>query len=91
MVRLVELLKQGQYSPLTVSEQVVSIYAGVKGYLDKIETKDVVRFESEVHEEIRQNHSDLLEAIAIEKELSAANEEKLKNFLSAFVEKFQNN
>ena len=90
-VRLVELLKQGQYSPLTVSEQVVSIYAGVKGYLDKIETKDVVRFESEVHEEIRQNHSDLLEAIAIEKELSAANEEKLKNFLSAFVEKFQNN
>jgi F-type H+-transporting ATPase subunit alpha len=90
-VRLVELLKQGQYSPLTVSEQVVSIYAGVKGYLDKIETKDVVRFESEVHEEIRENHNDLLEAIAMEKELSTVNEEKLKNFLSSFVEKFQSN
>ena len=90
-VRLVELLKQGQYSPLTVSEQVVSIYAGVKGYLDKIETKDVVRFESEVHDEIRTNHSDLLDSIANEKELSESNEEKLKSFLESFLEKFQAN
>ena len=90
-VRLVELLKQGQYSPLTVSEQVVSIYAGVKGYLDKIDTKDVVRFESEVHDEIRTNHGDLLESIANEKELSATNEEKLKAFLDSFVEKFLSN
>ena len=90
-VRLVELLKQGQYSPLTVSEQVVSIYAGVKGYLDKIDVKDIVRFESEVHDEIRANHADLLESIANEKELSSANEEKLKSFLNSFIEKFQNN
>jgi F-type H+-transporting ATPase subunit alpha len=89
-VRLVELLKQGLHSPLTVSEQVVSIYAGVRGYLDKIEVRDVVRFETEVHAEIRTNHSDLLESIANEKELSPANEEKLKGFLDAFVEKFQN-
>ena len=89
-VRLVELLKQGQYSPLTVSEQVVSIYSGVKGYLDKIEVKDVVRFESEIHDEIRTNHPDLLESIANEKELSSANEEKLKLFLDSFLEKFQN-
>ena len=90
-VRLVELLKQGQYSPLTVPEQVVSIYSGVKGYLDKIEVKDVVRFESEIHDEIRTNHPDLLESIANEKELSSANEEKLKIFLDSFLEKFQNN
>jgi len=90
-VRLVELLKQGQYSPLTVPEQVVSIYSGVKGYLDKIEVKDVVRFESEIHDEIRTNHPDLLESIANEKELSSANEEKLKLFLDSFLEKFQNN
>ena len=89
-VRLVELLKQGQYSPLTVPEQVVSIYSGVKGYLDKIEVKDVVRFESEIHDEIRTNHPDLLESIANEKELSSANEEKLKIFLDSFLEKFQN-
>ena len=82
-------VKQGLHSPLTVSEQVVSIYAGVRGYLDKIEVRDVVRFETEVHAEIRTNHSDLLESIASEKELSPANEEKLKGFLDAFVEKFQ--
>ena len=90
-VRLVELLKQGQYSPLTVSEQVVSIYAGVKGYLDKIETRDVVKFEAEVHQEIRLKHGDLLESIANEKELSSENEEKLKSFLDSFLEKFLSN
>ena len=90
-VRLVELLKQGQYSPLTVSEQVVSIYAGVKGYLDKIDVKDVVRFESEIHDEIRTSHSDLLKSIANEKELTSSSEEKLKAFLDSFVEKFQSN
>ena len=46
--RLVEILKQGQYSPLTVPEQVVSVYAGVRGYLDKLAVNDVVRFESEL-------------------------------------------
>ena len=57
--RLVEILKQGQYSPLTVSEQVVSIYAGVRGYLDKVAVGDVVRFETEALNEVRTNHSDL--------------------------------
>ena len=90
-VRLVELLKQGQYSPLTVPEQVVSIYAGVNGYLDKLDVKDVVRFESEIHSEIRASHGDLLEAIDNEKELSSANEEKLKGLLNTFVKKFQSN
>ena len=90
-VRLVELLKQGQYSPLTVPEQVVSIYAGVNGYLDKLDVKDVVRFESEIHSEIRASHGDLLEAIDNEKELSSENEEKLKGFLNTFVKKFQSN
>ena len=90
-VRLVELLKQDQYSPLTVPEQVVSIYAGVNGYLDKLDVKDVVRFESEIHSEIRASHGDLLEAIDNEKELSSANEEKLKGLLNTFVKKFQSN
>ena len=90
-VRLVELLKQGQYSPLTVPEQVVSIYTGVNGYLDKLDVKDVVRFESEIHSEIRASHGDLLEAIDNEKELSSANEEKLKGLLNTFVKKFQSN
>ncbi len=89
--RLVEILKQGQYSPLTVSEQVVSIYAGVRGYLDKVAVNDVVRFESEVLSEIRSSHSDLLDAIANEKELSKENDDKLKSILDNLVEKFMSN
>ena len=89
--RLVEILKQGQYSPLTVSEQVVSIYAGVRGYLDKVAVNDVVRFETEVLNEIRSSHTDLLEAIANEKELSKDNDDKLKSILDNLVEKFTSN
>ena len=89
--RLVEILKQGQYSPLTVPEQVVSVYAGVRGYLDKLAVNDVVRFESELLAEIKSNHGDFLESIANEKELSQANDDKLKSILDGFVEKFVNN
>ena len=89
--RLVEILKQGQYSPLTVSEQVVSIYAGVRGYLDKVAVGDVVKFETEVLNEIRTKHSDLLDAIANEKELSKENDDKLKSILDDLVEKFASN
>ena len=89
--RLVEILKQGQYSPLTVPEQVVSVYAGVRGYLDKLAVNDVVRFESELLTEKKSNHEDFLESIANEKELSQANDDKLKSILDGFVEKFVNN
>ena len=89
--RLVEILKQGQYSPLTVSEQVVSIYAGVRGYLDKVAVNDVVRFETEVLNEMRSSHTDLLDAIANEKELSKDNDDKLKSILDNLVEKFKSN
>ena len=89
--RLVEILKQGQYSPLTVSEQVVSIYAGVRGYLDKVAVGDVVKFEAEVLNEIRTKHSDLLDAIANEKELSKKNDDKLKSILDNLVGKFASN
>ncbi len=89
--RLVEILKQGQYSPLTVSEQVVSIYAGVRGYLDKVSVGDVVKFETEVLNEIRTKHSDLLDAIANEKELSKENDDKLKSILDDLVGKFASN
>ena len=89
--RLVEILKQGQYSPLTVSEQVVSIYAGVRGYLDKVAVGDVVKFEAEVLNEIRTKHSDLLDAIANEKELSKENDDKLQSILDDLVGKFASN
>ncbi len=86
--RLTELLKQGQYSPLTVPEQVVSIYSGVNGYLDKINIDQVGKFESEALDEIRSNHSDILDSIEKEKELSEQNADKLKSFFDNFVLKY---
>ncbi|CAA6606341.1 F1 sector of membrane-bound ATP synthase, alpha subunit [Rhodospirillaceae bacterium LM-1] len=86
--RLTELLKQAQYSPMPVEEQVVSIYAGVKGYLDKLAVNDVTRFEAAMLNELRAKQGALLEAIRTEKALTPAIEEKVKSFLDAFAKTF---
>ncbi|WP_417460598.1 F0F1 ATP synthase subunit alpha [Kordiimonas sp.] len=86
--RLTELLKQGQYSPLPVEEQVVSIFAGVKGYLDKIATKDVTRFEEQFLGEVRAKHADVLATIRKEAKLSDDTISKLKSILDAFAKSF---
>jgi F-type H+-transporting ATPase subunit alpha len=86
--RLTELLKQGQYQPMPVEEQVVSIFAGVRGFLDTIAVNDVNRFEAAALEEVRAKHGDILEAIRKEKELSKATEDKLTAFFTAFTKTF---
>jgi F-type H+-transporting ATPase subunit alpha len=86
--RLTELLKQGQFQPMPVEEQVVSIFAGVRGYLDGIKTEDVTRFEKALLSEVRAKHGDILDAIRTERELSKATEDKLKAFLDQFVKTF---
>ncbi|MBI29221.1 MAG: ATP synthase subunit alpha [Alphaproteobacteria bacterium MarineAlpha5_Bin11] len=86
--RLTELLKQGQYSPLTVPEQVVSIYSGVNGYLDEISITQVGQFESEAIAEVKSKLPELLESIGKEKELSEENANKLKSFFDDFLTKF---
>ncbi|MEP3115893.1 F0F1 ATP synthase subunit alpha [Nisaea sp.] len=86
--RLTELLKQPQYSPLTVEEQVAVIYAGVRGYLDELPLGDVTRFEQAYLSEIRAKGKDILDAIRSEQALTADIEEKLKAFLSSFVKTF---
>src|ERR1700682_5909687 len=68
--RLTELLKQPQYSPVPVEEQVVAIFAGTRGYLDQIAVADVGRFEASVLRELRAGHAELLEAIRTEQEIS---------------------
>src|SRR3979409_289432 len=70
--RLTELLKQPQFSPVPVEEQVVSIFAGTRGYLDTIGVADVGRFESSMLRELRSTHPELLEAIRTEQEISPA-------------------
>ncbi len=86
--RLTELLKQPQYSPMPVEEQVVSIFAGVRGYLDGMDVGKITRFEQSLLGEIRAKHSDILDAIRTERELSAKTEEKLKAVLDQFVKTF---
>ena len=61
--KLTELLKQNQYSPLTVGEQVVSIFTGVSGYLDDIELNKVKKFETNLLDKIRNDYPEILENI----------------------------
>ncbi|MBI1260444.1 MAG: F0F1 ATP synthase subunit alpha [Rhizobiales bacterium] len=86
--RLTELLKQPQFSPLKVEEQVIVIYAGVNGYLDKLPVADVGRYEQDLLRTVRGKHEDLLAAIRTEKQLSADSESKLKTIVEAFSKAF---
>src|SRR5687767_11075722 len=86
--RLTELLKQGQFQPMPVEEQVVSIFAGVRGFLDTIKVEDVNRFEAAFLNDMRAKHADMLEAIRKERELSKATEDKLGAILGTFVKSF---
>ena len=86
--RLTELLKQPQYSPLTVEEQVAIIYSGVKGYLDNIDTKDVTRYEHALLGELRAKGEDILTTIREEKVLSDETEGKLAKFIEDFTKTF---
>ena len=86
--RLTELLKQPQYSPLLVEEQVAVIYAGTRGYLDTIPTAQVGRFETELLARLHSKHQALLDTIRTSKELKADTETKLKEALEAFVKSF---
>ena len=61
--KLTELLKQKQYSPMTVAEQVISVFCGVKGFLDDIELKDVAEFESKIIERCKSEKPEIIEGI----------------------------
>jgi len=86
--RLTELLKQPQYSPLAVEEQVVSIFAGVRGYLDRIGVNDVTRFEQGLLSDMRARHADVLDAIRSQGALSPELEGKLKAILEDYAKAF---
>ncbi|MXU64247.1 F0F1 ATP synthase subunit alpha [Oceanomicrobium pacificus] len=87
--RLTELLKQPQYSPLTNAEQVMVIYAGTHGYLDKIAVSDVGRFESGLLTHLRANNQDLLDFIRDnDQKVAGELEEKIKAAIDAFAKDF---
>src|SRR5687767_15574154 len=86
--RLTELLKQPQFSPMPMEEQVVSIFAGVNGYLDNVPTGDVVRFESSLLSHVRSDHADVLKAIRDSKQLDDDTAKALKEALTKFGKQF---
>jgi F-type H+/Na+-transporting ATPase subunit alpha len=86
--RLTELLKQPQFSPVPVEEQVVAIFAGTRGYLDRVGVDDVGRFESLMLGELRAKRPELLDAIRDEREISDPTEKSLAEFCEGFARTF---
>jgi len=86
--RLTELLKQPQFKPVPVEEQVVSIFAGTRGYLDKVEIADVTRFEAQMLGELRAKAPKILTSIREKRELTPDTEKELVAFLDGFAKAF---
>ena len=86
--RIVEVLKQGRNSPLSVEHQVIIIYAVVNNYLKKIAVEDISEFEKDLFDYIDSAHPDITQSIRDTKDLTKENEENLKTALELYVEKF---
>ena len=86
--RLTEILKQPQYSPLKVEEQVVIIYAGVKGFLDKIEISKITEFEKKLLQNLRTKGKNISNNIFKEKKISEETEAQLNEFISSIANEF---
>ena len=87
--RLVEILKQPQYQPMPVEEQIVLIYAGTKGYLDSLPVEDLGRFEAEFLEAMRTKYAEILKKIRDEKELTDKIDESLAKAIDKFTGEFK--
>ena len=86
--RLTEMLKQGQYEPMSVAEMVINLYAGTKGYLASIQVADVLAFEAELLRFIRANYPEIISNIESKNKLDEATENLLKQAIPECVEAF---
>jgi len=84
-VRLTELLKQGQYVPMPIEDQVAVIYCGVRGFLDKVEPSKITAFEAAFIEHVKGSHQGLLDQIRTDGTLSADSDAKLNEIVKAFI------
>jgi F-type H+-transporting ATPase subunit alpha len=83
--KLVEILKQGQYSPFEVTDQIISIYAGTKGYLDTIPTASIKNAEYDLIEFIKARHSDLYTKLDSEKKITDDIDSSLTEAITSFI------
>ncbi|PWY89279.1 ATP synthase F1, alpha subunit [Aspergillus heteromorphus CBS 117.55] len=86
--RLTELLKQKQYSPMSVSDMVPLIFAGVNGFLDNIPVASILQWETDILAHLKSNHPEIQETIEKEGQVSKELEAKLKETISAFNKSF---
>jgi F-type H+-transporting ATPase subunit alpha len=86
--RLTELLKQPQFHPVPVEDQVVVLFAGVRGFLDTIEIGKIGRFESQMLTEMRAREPGIIDSIRVDREIKKETEGKLLAFLEGFVRSF---
>ena len=82
--KLTELLKQNQYSPLTVAEQVISVFTGVKGYLDDVELSEIQKFETEILEKIKKEKKEIINSIQTTGKLEKESEESLVQIIQEY-------
>jgi len=82
--KLTELLKQNQYSPMTIAEQVVSIFAGVNGYLDDLDLNKIRDFEKDLYELIKSSHADIIEKVNSTGDLDDDTSSNLKSIIEEF-------
>ena len=88
--KLTELLKQKQYSPMTVAEQVLTIFAGVRGYLDDIDLKNIEDFENQLLEKCKSEKPEIIESISSSGKLDEDIEKNLASLINDLKEKFKN-
>jgi F-type H+-transporting ATPase subunit alpha len=86
--RLLEVMKQPQYSPVTVEDQIVVIYAASQGYTDDLPVESIKRYETELVEFVHANHADIIDGLRVEKALTDTIVEKLKAALTSFTQRF---
>ena len=87
--KLTELLKQKQYSPMTVAEQVISVFCGVKGYLDDIDLKDISEFENKILSKCNSEKPEILEAIKKSGKLEEETEKSLIKLIDELKKSFK--
>ena len=87
--KLTELLKQKQYSPMTVSEQVISVFCGVKGYLDDIDLKDVAEFENRIIDKCKSEKPEIIESIQASGKLEEDKEKLLIDVITQLKANFK--
>jgi F-type H+-transporting ATPase subunit alpha len=85
--KLTELLKQNQYSPMTVAQQVIAVFSGVKGYLDNVELTDIKSLEKQIYEKIKSSNPEIVENINDTGKLDEETEKKLASLIEEFKKK----